>query len=321
MAPTLQVIIVNWNSGAQLRECLRSIGGVERTGFQLKRVVVVDNCSTDDSLSVAESGSIPFVAIRNTCDRGYGAAANQGVDSGDVDYLLFLNPDTRLAVDSLSRPIRFMEDHKESNIAICGVQLLDGKGRVARHCARFPRPPHFYSKIVGLDKILPRYFESMFLSEWDHKENRLVDHVMGAFWLVRRPVFKQLGGFDENFFLYLEDVDFSFRARLAGWRSYFLADTHIFHDAGSTKKGHEAESLFHRLQSRILYSYKHFDKWSATVIAFGTLILEPLSRVAYGFARFSKSEIISTVKCYAVLWMNATSLVKKIYSMNRTREG
>ncbi|MBI4548207.1 MAG: glycosyltransferase family 2 protein [Ignavibacteriae bacterium] len=310
MKPLLDIIIVNWNSGRQLRDCLESIAGTDRTGFQLQRVVVVDNGSTDGSIDGLDTIGSCSTVIRNQRDLGYGAAANQGARGSGVDYLLFLNPDTRLYPDSLVKPLRFMEQRENARIAICGVQLLDRHGQVARHCTRFPRPSHFFSKMVGFDKIFPRHVDDLFMSEWDHKESREVDHVMGAFWLMRQSVFDELGGFDENFFLYLEDVDFSFRAKQAGWRSYYFAEAHIHHNAGSTTEGYKAESLFYRLQSRILYGYKHFNLWSATGLMLGTLLLEPLSRLAFGIVHRSKHEIAYTLKGYLMLWRSLIPIIR-----------
>jgi len=105
----LDIVIVNWNSGEQLKSCLESIVKTDKTGFELNKVVVVDNASSDNSLFGLEEIDLPLKIIRNSTNRGFAAACNQGAKESDADYLLFLNPDTVLFKDSLSKPIAFME--------------------------------------------------------------------------------------------------------------------------------------------------------------------------------------------------------------------
>lgn len=317
MKPLLDIIIVNWNSGRQLRDCLESIAGTDRTGFQLQRVVVVDNGSTDDSIDGLNTISNRSTVIRNQRDIGYGAAANQGARGSEADYLLFLNPDIRLLSDSLVKPVQFLEQPENARVGICGIQLLADNGQVARHCVRFPQPSHFFSKIVGLDRILPRVFENTFMSEWDHTDNRFVDHVMGAFWLVRQRVFEELRGFDETFFLYLEDLDFSLRAMRAGWRTYYLADAQVYHRGSGTMESFKAERLFFTRQSRVLYAYKHFGRLSATGVMLSTFLLEPFARLAFAIAHRSKDEIVNTVSGYSMLWGASSSIVKTALALGR----
>src|SRR5205823_7218964 len=135
------------------------------------------------------------------------------------------------------------------SIGIAGIQLLDADGRIARTCARFPTPGRFFSKMLGLDTILPAAFAPHFMVEWDHNHNREVDQVMGAFFLVRRSVFEALGGFDERFFVYFEEVDFSLRARKLGWRTFYLSVAQAYHwGSGPVTKPAQATRLFYSLR-------------------------------------------------------------------------
>ena len=104
------------------------------------------------------------------------------------------------------------------------------------------------------------------MREWNHEESREVDQVMGAFFLVRQKLFEEWGGFDERFFVYLEDVDFSSRARRVGWRSFYMAGVKAYHKGGGTSEQIKSTRLFYSLRSRILYSYKHFSCASATAL-------------------------------------------------------
>jgi GT2 family glycosyltransferase len=309
----MDIIIVNWNSGGQLRDCLESINNAANRGsFELSRVVVVDNASSDGSADGLEDLGLPLTALRNTVNRGFAAACNQGAKRSRADYLLFLNPDTYVNEDSLAKPLIFMEKTFSQNIGIVGIQLLDDDGKIARTCARFPTPGRFFSKMLGLDRLFPHVFPSHFMSEWDHRDSREVDHVMGAFFLIRRSIFKELNGFDEQFFVYLEDLDFSIRAWQAGWRSFYLADAKARHKGGGTSEKAKAMRLFYSLQSRMFYSYKHFGWWPATSLMLGTLLIEPIARFMLSASHRSTREIEETIKGYFILWSKLPALLKSI---------
>src|SRR5580698_486361 len=128
MPPSVDIVLVNWNTKAALANCLRSIEAVDRDGFGLLRVVVVDNGSIDDSLSGLDSMRLPLTLERNRSNLGFAAGSNQGARNCTADYLLFLNPDTRLLRDSLRAPIDFMSQAENRSFGICGVRLLDDQG-------------------------------------------------------------------------------------------------------------------------------------------------------------------------------------------------
>jgi hypothetical protein len=315
--PSLDIIIVNWNSGEQLHDCLTSIADACNDEFILARVCVVDNASEDDSLKNIESYKLPIQIVRNNANRGFAAACNQGAKESQADYLLFLNPDIRLYTDSLTRPLTFMQQPTASDAGIVGIQLIGDNGEIGRTCARFPTPGSFFSKMLGIDRIFPQHFPSHFMLEWDHKESREVDQVMGAFFLVKRLVFESLHGFDERFFVYLEDLDFSVRAHQAGWRSYYSAEVSAYHKGGGTSSQVKSTRLFYFLRSRIIYSYKHFSWGAATGLALGTLLLEPVTRLAWATARRSVKEAVETTKGYLKLWRSTPIILKEAWKQKR----
>jgi GT2 family glycosyltransferase len=229
---TVHVVIVNWNSGAQLRECLQSFAAVADDDVAA-RVTVIDNASTDGSSEGLEA-SMPLAVVRNADNRGFGAACNQGAAGSEADFLLFLNPDTRLMPGSFAEPVRYLRAHENERVGIVGIQLVDADGRVARNTARAPTAWSMVGNSVGFDRLAPRLFPPHFVTEWAHDQTRTVDQVMGAFFLVRRSLFEALGGFDERFFVYYEDLDFSVRARAQGWRSVYLSTARAFHRGQGT---------------------------------------------------------------------------------------
>lgn len=297
--PAVDIVIVNWNSGRQLRECLDSIASVDCEGFRLERIVVVDNGSSDASEhGVGDSPNVELICTGENL--GFGKACNLGASHASGEFLLFLNPDARLFPDSLAKVLGFMQRPANARVGICGVQLLDEDGHVARHCARFPYAGNFIAHATGVDRIIPTLYH--FMSEWDHATTRKVDHVIGAFFLVRRSVFDALRGFDEKFFLYLEDLDFSYRAQKLGWSSVYFADAQAFHAGGGTSRQVKAKTLFYSLRSRILYAYKHSNRLGATVVLLATLFVEPLSRSVLAVARCSWTSMKETWAAYGMLF-------------------
>jgi hypothetical protein len=297
----IDLVIVNWNAGSQLVEAVRSI--VRYNNGLISSVIIVDNASSDDSMERINSlANLPFAIqiISNRVNQGFGAACNQGAAIVASEYLLFLNPDTKLFEGSLSIPYSYMKDPNNADVGICGVQLIDESGHITRSCTRFPTPWGFASQAFGLEKIFPSI--GHFMAEWKHDSTRDVDHVIGAFYMVRNELFDSLSGFDERFFVYLEDLDFSFRARKAGWRSVYLADVEAFHAGGGTSNQVKARRLFYSLRSRLLYAFKHFSWGGAVLVMLTTLLVEPFSRSALAVARRSWSSFKETWQGYGMLW-------------------
>lgn len=312
MINTIDIIIVNWNAEKQLYNCLKSISGLNRDGFKLNRVVVVDNASTDNSINGLENLALPLEIIRNSENIGFAAACNKGARNSKSDYLLFLNPDTKLFNNSLTLPLNYMQKKENEKVGICGVQLVDEKGTVQYTCARFPTLVNFISKILGLSQLFPKLFFSNYMTEWDHKENKIVDQIMGAYFLVRHSLFKELSGFDERFFVYFEDVDFSLRAYKAGWKSAFLSESKVYHRGGGISEQIKAKRLFYSLRSRILYGYKHFRWLSATSLMLLTLFVEPWTRLVWNIIKDSNKELKETFKAYFLLWKDIPKILKRL---------
>ena len=300
--PSIDIVIVNWNAGPLLRRCLTALIGALDRGFTLARVVVVDNASSDGSAEGLEDLPLPLTIARNSTNRGFGAACNQGAAGSTADYLLFLNPDVYLKRDSLSAPVAFLGEPAHRDVGVVGIQLRDATGAVTRSSARVPTAATIGARILGLDVLFPRWVPSLFLAEWNHESTRELQHVIGAFYLIRTTLFRQLQGFDERFFVYLEDLDLSVRATGQGWRIYYLADVHAEHTGGGTSDAIKALRIAYSLHSRIRYGYKHFGIVAGTLLAFGTLVIEPVPRLARALARRSPAEFRDTCLGFGLLW-------------------
>lgn len=292
----VDVIIVNWNAGIQLRECVDSV--IQYGHSYIKRIVVIDNGSTDGSENAVD-GLANVTLIRAGSNLGFGKACNLGAAQANADFILFLNPDARLFADTLTRAFSFMQRPENTKVGICGVQLIDERGCISRSCARFPSACGFAAHAAGLDRIIPRL--GHFMSDWDHGNTRQVDQVIGAFFLLRSTMFNALHGFDETFFLYFEDLDLSYRAKKMGWTSVYLADVRAFHAGGGTSRQVKAKRLFYVLRSRTLYAFKHFNPFAATLVLLVTLFVEPLSRSALAVGQCSLTSFKETLIAYGML--------------------
>jgi N-acetylglucosaminyl-diphospho-decaprenol L-rhamnosyltransferase len=311
----LDIVIVNWNTGAQLRECLHSILPASRaSSFRLRQCVVVDNASVDGSADGFENSKLPFKIIGNPENKGFAFACNQGAKGGAAEYILFLNPDTRLFPESLVKPLRFMAAKQNAQVGILGIQLVDERGDIQRNVACFPTPGSFIYQMLGLDRLWPRWFPPHFMTGWDHRDSREVDQVQGAFFLVRRKLFEALNGFDERFFVYFEDLDFAFRAKQRGWKSYYLSEPQALHHGGGASNQVKAKRLFYVLNSRSLYVAKHFGTSAARGVILATLGLEFWGRLGWCLLALSRQNFIETLRAYFMFIKNLPLLLSELHS-------
>lgn len=300
-APTCaDIIIVNWNSGGQLQDCLSSIAahGAGRVG----KVIVVDNGSTDGSDRV-EAPALQLVMVRAGRNLGFGPACNFGATHADAPFLLFLNPDAELREGVLAGALDHFAVPGADRVGVVGVRLVGRDGAAHRHCARFPSWRSFVGNSLGLTRALKRWFPPIPLLEFDHLSSRSVDHVMGAFYCIRRDVFEAVGGFDEGYFVYLEDLDLSRRVVQAGWRIDYVADVAAYHKQGGTSEQVKAHRLLYALEGNLIYAAKHLPWWQAATVGAVTLTVEPVSRLARAaLVRRSADEFRFTAQGFGMLY-------------------
>ncbi len=278
----VDIVIVNWNGGSFIRDCINSIN--YNNDQVVEKIIVVDNNSNDGSECEVED--LPNVhLIRLEDNYGFSRACNIGATKSDSEYLLFLNPDTIVYPGTLKRVFLFMEAKENSNIAICGVQQRNRDGCISRHSNRCPSLSALFYKTIGLSAIFPKL--DYVMREWNHIDSRKVDHVIGSFYFIRRDVFNELQGFDERFFMYLEDLDLSCRAKKIGWSSMYLSDVYIEHFCGGSSQQVKSHRLFYSLRSRLLYVEKHFGKLGFFIILMGVFTVEFSLRLIKALLSFS----------------------------------
>ena len=244
---------------------------------------------------------------------GFGGGCNLGSRQSQAKFLLFLNPDIQFLPDSLKKLVDFLNSPELSpETGIIGAQLLNPDGSYQKNVARFPRFKALLPRMAGLDRLCPCIFKPHYVKDLDYTKNQLVDQVPGAFFLVRRSCFEQLGGFDERFFLYYEDVDFSYRAHLAGWKAQYLADVKVIHSGGGTTESIKDKRLFYSLRSRTLYAGKHFGRWQALAVIAAILTIEFLSRCARAVLHLSLGELTATLKGFGLFMRSLPEILKKL---------
>lgn len=309
----LDIVVVNWNAGDQLANVISSIKS--HHADLVASVIVVDNASTDNSLELldAQVSDLPFPLqiILNKENRGFAAACNQGALLAASKYLLFLNPDTWLFENSLSVPLVFMEQPENAKVGICGIQLIDETGLVSRTCVRFPSVCRYAAEALGLSKLPQLRSWNHQMVEWPHGETREVDQLMGAFFFMRAELFRALKRFDERFFVYFEEVDFSYRAYLNGYLSVYLADAQAFHAGGGTSQQVKADRLFYSLRSRLLYGFKQFSYGRASILLAVTMLIEPASRLVSSILRGEVGDVLNTLTAYAMLWRDLPAILQR----------
>jgi len=303
----IDIVIVNWNSGNYIKNCVNSIN--DHSSGLIKKIIVIDNNSSDSSdISIKDLPNVNLIKLSK--NYGFSRACNIGSNHSNSKYILFLNPDTLIYPNVFQRVISFMEDKNNNKTAICGVQQINFKKNISRHSNTFPTIYSYIFMSIGLTNLFPRLGHLM--KYWDHKESRKVDHVIGSFYFIRSEVFKAAKGFDERFFMYLEDLDMSYRVNGLGWDTMYLSDVYIMHYAGGTSKKVKGKRLFYSMQSRLLYVEKHFGKKGYFPLLIIIFSIGFLLRFLKSLLKLSPSSIKETISGFYQLsiWITTSKKFK-----------
>ena len=265
----VSVVIVNYNVREFLVQAVRSVQ--QASGTLETETWVVDNNSVDDSVAVLETDFPEVRLIANRKNVGFGTANNQAIQQANGRFILILNPDTIVQEDTLERMVAFMEKHPACGAL--GCQILNPDGSFAPESRRaFPTPEIAFWRMTGLGRLFPRSrrFGGYNMTYLPEDEAAEVDALSGSCMFVRREALlgeRGAGMFDEDFFMYGEDLDLCFRIQRAGWSIWYTPDTRIIHYKGeSTKKG---EIRYVRLfyGAMLLFIEKHLDRKHSTILA------------------------------------------------------
>jgi len=232
--PILSVVIVSFNAKYFLYLTLKSL---EKIAIQFPiEIIVVDNVSTDrlDTIST----HFPHVKfIQNQKNIGFGAANNIGVAQASSDSILILNPDTIISENLITKGLKLL--NQIENVGAIGVRMLDGKGNYLPESKRgFPDLVSSIYKLLGLHKLFPSQssINKYYLSNANHNENQPIEVISGACFFIKKKVYEAIGGFDEKYFMYGEDIDISKELSQNGYQNFFIGDEEIIHFKGESSK-------------------------------------------------------------------------------------
>jgi len=230
----ISVIIVSYNTAALTLACLDSLS---RAGGD-KEIIVVDNASTDHSVDAIRKEFPDVCLIANRQNRGFGAANNQALRMCRGHYVVLLNPDTVIKEDALSKAVSFMESHPQTGLA--GAKILNPDGTLQESLSyRYPGEKFSHGETA------------------DFPGN--IACVLGAFMIARKSVLDELGGFDEDFFLYGEDQDLAWRIREKGLSIGYIEEAEVFHWGGQSELQSTPSAVFEKkLQAEYLFYAKHY---------------------------------------------------------------
>ncbi len=256
MNADLAVVIVSYNTAPLLRCCLRSLQtSLARSPDVTAQVVVADNASRDESPSVV-AREFPSVRLLQLGDnRGFGAANNLAVRETSSTYILFLNPDTEVLGDAPGALLRFMA--RRPDVGLAGARLLNPDLSFQHSCFRFPTLAMTFLDFFPIHhRIANGWINGRYPRRCYERPFR-IDHPLGACMLVRRDVFDRVGGFDESFFMYSEEVDLCYRIAQAGWQIWYCPDAEIVHHQGASARQSPGPMLLELHRSRDRFYRRH----------------------------------------------------------------
>lgn len=315
----ISVIIVNYNVRLFLEHALvslqKAMEGLEG------EIIVVDNASDDGSADVVRTKFPHARLILNKTNVGFAAANNIALKHARGKYLLLINPDTVVQEDTLTTMVKFFEDHP--GVGLAGCKILNPDGTLQLACRRsFPTPWIAFTKIIGLSALFPhsRLFGRYNLTYLNPNEICEVDAVSGSFMFLRREVYEQVGGLDEQFFMYGEDLDWCYRVQLAGWKVYYVPTTQIIHYKGESAKRSNIDEMKLFYDAMHLFVKKHIRRPSLSHgvirlgiamrswLAFLSMVARPASMmladwmlivVSFGIGRYIHLQRVFDLPAYA----------------------
>lgn len=266
MGVKLAVIIVNYNVKYFLKQCLESV--MNSDCLETLEVFVVDNNSKDGSIEMVKESFPTVKCIANKDNVGFSTANNQAIKESFSEYVVLLNPDTLVKSTTFSKVIEFMDNTPEAGGL--GVKMIDGNGNFLPESKRgLPTPEVAFYKIFGLSRLFPKSkkYGRYHLGYLSNDENHKVDVLSGAFMMMRKETLDKVGLLDEDFFMYGEDIDLSYRITQGGYKNYYFADTTIVHYKGESTKKSSVNYVFVFYKAMAIFAKKHFETSKASLFS------------------------------------------------------
>lgn len=268
------IIIVSWNTSQLLEQCLSSIYS-HPPACQFD-VWVVDNASTDGSAAVVRERFPNVSLIENASNLGFAAANNQAIRKASGGYLILLNPDTLVERDALTNLVEFMQGSPDAGAA--GPYLLNPDRTLQESCYPLPTLGRELWRLFHLDQLVP--YGTYAMDQWRSNRPRTVGAVKGACMILRGTALDQVGHFDEDYFMYTEEVDLCFRLKKADWNTYWVPSAKIVHLGGQSTRQSPSSMFLALYQSKLIFFRKNHGRVAAPLYKM-ILIAASLVRLSY----------------------------------------
>jgi len=257
--PDISILIVSWNVRELLLGCLAALPEAVGDDFSYE-VIVVDNASKDGTVTAVRETFPDVRIIANADNRGFTGGNNQALAAARGRYLFLLNPDTKPLPGSIARLARYLENHPETGMV--GPRLWYGDGSPQPSRRRFPTLATLFTESTIIQHYFPGLglFARYTLADVPDDQEQEVDWLVGAALMARREVYEQIGGLDETFFMYSEELDWCKRAKDAGWRIAYEPAAEIIHYEGKSSEQAVARRDIAFFSSRVAYTRKHFGR-------------------------------------------------------------
>lgn len=255
----LSIIIVNYNTKELLKQTIQSV--IDNTENISYEIIVVDNASVDGSVDMVNKDYPQVKVIENTENLGFSKANNKGIKIAYGRYIMLLNSDTYVLESCLESCISYIDKYED--IGALGCKLVLANGELDHACKRgFPTPEASLYYLLKLDKLFPKVkkfgqYKMSYVSEDDISE---VDSLTGAFMIARREVIEKIGGLDESFFMYGEDIDWCYRIREAGYKIMYYPKVKTIHYKGQSSKKKRLKTIYEFHRAMYLFYKKHYYK-------------------------------------------------------------
>jgi len=261
----LSIIIVPHRAKEEMKVTLDAVYN-SKTNYSYE-VIIVDNDSQDGTVEMIRQGylSRPEIAAKTTlvenANEGFGKGNNRGMEMARGDYILLLNPDTKVAEDNFQVMVDFMKAHPE--VGMASSKLIKANGEIDWASRRSePNPKIAFYRLSGLQYLMPKKFGGYNVLDKHVDEETEVECIVGAYMMISRDCYRKVGGFDEDFFMYGEDVDLCYRVRAAGYKIWYYPKTYSYHYKGQSSKKASAATLYHFHNAMWIYYNKHYRQKS-----------------------------------------------------------
>ncbi len=258
----VSIIIVSWNARNYLEKCLNMIR-ISST-YRLE-VIVVDNASSDGSPEMVQEKFPSILLIRNQENLGFAKANNIGLTHAEGRYLCLVNSDVEMLDSCLEKMIQFMDRHPD--IGLAGPRILNPDGSLQPSCRFFPTVWNNLCQTFWLHRLFSRsaFFSEPFMTFWGHDSVRDVDVLRGCFWMARREAWQAVGGLDESFYIYGEDIDWCRRFHLQGWRVVFYPEAQAIHYGGASSANAPLRFCL-EMQRADLHYWRKYHGWRGEMV-------------------------------------------------------